>query len=121
MPGPGGKGVMHAEIQIGNAVIMLNDEFPGAPGAPKAPTTLKGTSAVIHLYVPDCDAVYKRAVDAGATATMPLMDAFWGDRYGQLTDPFGHQWGIATHKQDLTPEEIQKAAEAWFKNMPGCQ
>ena len=78
----------------------------------------KGSSVVIHLYVEDCDAMYKRAVEAGATASMPLMDAFWGDRYGQVTDSVGQRWGIATHKQDLTPAEVQKGAGESFKNMP---
>jgi uncharacterized glyoxalase superfamily protein PhnB len=116
MPGPGGK-VMHGEIRIGDSTIMLNDEFPEM-GA-KAPTTLGGSPVNLHIYVPDCDALWNRAVAAGAKVTMPLADMFWGDRYGTLTDPFGHKWSIATHKEDLTPEEIGKRGAEAMKNMPG--
>lgn len=119
MPGAGGKGVMHAEIKIGNAILMLNDECIERPG-PRAPDTLNGTSVTIHLYVKDVDAAFKRAVDAGATETMPVADMFWGDRFGSVVDPFGHHWGIATHKEDLTPEQIGKGAEEFFKNMASC-
>ena len=121
VPGPGGRGVMHAEIRIGDSVIMLNDEFPG-PCA-KAPTSLNGTTLAIHLYVSDADAAYKKAVDAGAAATMPLQDMFWGDRYGSVTDPFGHLWSIATHVEDVSPEECGKRADAFFAKMAeggGC-
>jgi PhnB protein len=117
MPGPGGQGVMHAELKIGDSMLMLNEEFPGCEQGPRAPSTLKGTTITVHLYVDDADAVFNRAVAAGATPAMPPMDAFWGDRYGCLVDPFGHQWGIGTHKEDLTPEEIGKRAEAFFAQM----
>ena len=116
MPGPGGK-VMHAEIRIGDSTIMLNDEFPEM-GA-KSPATIGGSAVTLHVYVPDCDALWNRAVAAGAKITMPLADMFWGDRYGTLTDPFGHRWSIATHKEDLTPEEIGKRGAEMMKNMPG--
>ncbi len=116
MPGPDGQGVMHAEVRIGNSHVMLAGEMPQGKGC-VSPETLKGTTVTIHLYVEDVDAVYDQAVKAGATATMPPMDAFWGDRYGQLRDPFGHVWGIATHIKDLTPEEIGQAAEEFFKQM----
>ncbi len=119
MPGPGGQGVMHAEIKIGDSVVMMCDEMPQA-GRWKAPESLNGTSVCLHIYVADVDKAFQRAIDAGATATMPVMDTFWGDRYGKLTDPFGHEWSIATHKLDLTPEEITKGAEECFKNMEGC-
>jgi len=119
MPGPDGKSVMHAEIQIGNARIMLNEEWPIENG-PKAPSSVNATTVTIHLYVPDVDAWYQRAVDAGASPIMPPMDAFWGDRFGKVKDPFGHAWGVATHIQDLTPEEIAKGAEAWFQQAPDC-
>ncbi|MCG8408775.1 MAG: VOC family protein [Phycisphaerales bacterium] len=121
MPGPDGQSVMHAELRIGDSVVMLAQEFPGA--GCKAPKSLNGTTCNIHLYVEDCDAAYSKATGAGATATMPLMDAFWGDRYGKVTDPFGHEWSIATHKEDLTPEQIQKGAEEFFASMGsgGCQ
>ena len=112
MPGPGGS-VMHAEIRIGDSPIMLNDEFPehGARG----PKTIGGTPVSIHLYVNDVDALFDRAVKAGAKVTMPIADMFWGDRFGKLEDPFGHQWSLATHKEDVTPEEcMQRAKEAGF-------
>jgi PhnB protein len=114
MPGPGGK-LMHATIQIGNALVMLVDDFPdwGSLG----PKALKGSPVVLHLYVEDVDAWYQRAVEAGATAKMPPADMFWGDRYGQVTDPFGHTWSIATHKRDMTPEQMQ---EEMMKQVPGC-
>lgn len=106
LPGDDGQ-VMHASIRIGDSVIMLNDEMPkwGAFG----PKSLKGSPVTIHLYVEDADASFAQAIKAGAKATMPLEDAFWGDRYGKLEDPFGHQWSIATHIRDVTPEEMQKA------------
>ncbi len=113
MPGPDGKTVMHAGMRIGNSPIMLNDEFP-MPNCAVSPTTLKGTTCNMHLYVEDVDASFQRAVDAGATPTQPVMDTFWGDRYGKVTDPYGHYWSIATHKEDLTPEQIQANAERWF-------
>ncbi|HZI94659.1 MAG TPA: VOC family protein [Patescibacteria group bacterium] len=109
MPGPGGS-VMHAEIRIGDSPIMLNDEFPehGARG----PKTIGGTPVSIHLYVNDVDALFDRAVKAGAKVTMPIADMFWGDRFGKLEDPFGHQWSLATHKEDVTPEECMQRAKA---------
>ena len=115
MPGPGGKGVMHAEIKIGDSIIMLNDEFPDH--GPKAPTSLNGTSFVVHLYVNDVDAAFDKAVAAGAKPSMPVTDMFWGDRYGSVTDPFGHQWSVATHKEDLTPEQCGQRAQEFFAKM----
>ena len=111
LPGPDGK-LMHAMIRIGGDAIMLVDEMPqwGALG----PKALKGSSVTIHLYVDDVDAVVKRAVEAGAKVTMPVADQFWGDRYGKLEDPFGHQWSVATHIRDVTPQEMQEA----MKQMP---
>jgi uncharacterized glyoxalase superfamily protein PhnB len=104
LPGPGGK-VMHAQMVIGDSHIMLADDFPdyGSFG----PKHLKGSPVTIHLYVEDADAVFKRAIDAGATVRMAMADMFWGDRYGVITDPFGHHWSIATHVRDMSPEEIQ--------------
>ena len=116
MPGPGGQGVMHAELKIGNSIVMMCDEMPGM-GNSKSPESLNGTCVGLHIYVEDVDKAFQRAIDAGATVAMPVMDTFWGDRYGKLTDPFGHGWSIATHKQDLTPDEIDKGAEEFFKNM----
>lgn len=116
MPGPDGKTVMHAEVKIGDSMFMLCDEFPGETRV-AAPPSLKGTTVTMTLYVEDVDKVFQRAVDAGANVSMPVMDAFWGDRYGKVTDPFGHEWGIATHKQDLTPDEIAKGAQEFFASM----
>ncbi len=116
MPGPGGRGIMHAEIRIGNSILFLNDEFPGA--ATKSPRTLNGSSATINIYAENADASYNRAIEAGATVRMPIADMFWGDRYGIVTDPFGHAWGIATHREDLSPEEIGRRADDYFASNP---
>jgi uncharacterized glyoxalase superfamily protein PhnB len=112
LPGPNGK-LMHGSIRIGDSIVMLADEFPdmGSLG----PKSLKGSPVSIHLYVADVDAFTERAVAAGAKVTMPLADMFWGDRYGQLEDPFGHRWSVATHIRDVTPEEMQQA----MRNMGG--
>jgi PhnB protein len=112
MPGPDGKSIMHAALKIGDSRLFLVDEFPemGCVG----PQALGGSPVTIHIFVEDVDAIFNQAVSAGAEVRMPLMDAFWGDRYGQLIDPFGHKWSLATHKEDLTPEEISKRAEAAF-------
>ena len=119
MAGPDGKSTMHAEMRIGNSTVMLSDENP--QWNMKAPTTLGGSPASLHLYVDDADKLYNRAIQAGCQPTMPVMDAFWGDRYGKVTDPFGHQWGIATHKEDLTPAECEKRAAKFFSEMGGCK
>ena len=110
-PGPDGK-IMHAEIKIGDSVIMIADEMP-EQGA-KGPKSLGGTAVGFFIYGDNVDAAWKRAVDAGATAVVPLADQFWGDRSGCIEDPFGHRWWLATHTQDLTPEEIQKGAAEYF-------
>lgn len=117
LPGPDGK-IMHAELRIGDSPIMLAQDYPefGSLG----PLALKGTPVVIHLYVEDADAVWARALDAGAKPTMPLSDMFWGDRYGQVVDPFGHRWSIATHKQDLTPEQIMEGFNKMMAAGGGC-
>ncbi len=109
MPGPSGK-IVHAEIQIGDLPIMLCDEFPEM-GA-RSPQASGDTSVSIFLYVNDVDAIFKQAIAAGAKELMPVQDMFWGDRYGKLVDPFGHNWQIATHKEELTPEEIGRRAAA---------
>ena len=96
----------HAEIRLGDSMIMLSDEFPEHGG--KAPGTLGGSPVNIHLYVENVDAFFKRAVAAGAKERKPVMDQFYGDRSGQLEDPFGHLWWVATHKEDVPPEELQK-------------
>ena len=108
LKGPQEK-LIHASVRIGDSVLMLVDEMPewGSLG----PKALKGSPVVIHLYVEDVDATFERAVGAGATITMPPSDMFWGDRYGQLEDPFGHRWSIATHVRDVAPGEMQQAAQ----------
>jgi len=110
MPAGDGKRLMHAMIRIGDSVIMLADAFPEFGG--KGPKALGGTPVTVHLYVPDSDKVFAQAVAAGATVVMPIADMFWGDRYGQLADPFGHRWSIATKKKDMTPEEMAAAGKA---------
>ena len=113
---PDKKKILHASLSIGGSAIMLADEFPdwGSVG----PETLKGTPVVIHLYVEDADSVFDQAVRAGATVTMPLQDMFWGDRYGQLRDPFGHSWSVATHVRDVSLEEMEQAAKAMGGQRP---
>lgn len=107
MPGPDGK-LLHAMIRIGDSAIMLVDEFPELGAlAPKIPL---GSPVNIHLYVEDIDSLFKQAVLAGARITMPPRDMFWGDRYGQLEDPFGHHWSVATHIRDVSPAEMEEAA-----------
>jgi uncharacterized glyoxalase superfamily protein PhnB len=113
LPTPGGK-LMHASIRIGDSMVLLVDEnldwhMAGPAHCPH------GSPVTIHLMVEDVDAVFAQAVAAGAVVAMPVADMFWGDRYGVLKDPFGHSWSIATHKRDLTPEEILKACQ------PGCE
>jgi PhnB protein len=105
LPGPDGK-IMHAMVRIGDSALMLVDENPqwGTHG----PKSAKSAPFIVHLYVEDVDATVAKAVAAGAKLTMPVTDMFWGDRYGQLEDPFGHHWSVATHKQDLTPEQIRE-------------
>jgi PhnB protein len=109
MDGPDGK-IGHAELQIGDSVLMLSDQNPQSNYTP--PKQLGGTSAGLLLYVEDVDAVVTKATETGATLTMPVEDMFWGDRFGQVTDPFGHAWQIATHKEDLTEEEIAERSKA---------
>lgn len=106
LPGPDGK-LMHACVKIGDSPVMLVDEMPdwGVLG----PKALKGSPVTLHIFVDDVDAFAERAVAAGAKVTMPIADMFWGDRYGQLQDPFGHSWSVATQVRKLTPEEIKQA------------
>jgi len=112
MDGPGGK-VMHAEIKIGNSIIMLNDEFADM-GAVSA-ATVGGNPTTLHIYVEDADKLYNQAVGAGATVKMPIADMFWGDRYGVLKDPFGNSWSVATHKEDLTPAQMDERMKSSMK------
>lgn len=113
MSGPTPGSIMHAEMTIGDSTFMLSGE--SAQWGTKSPLTLSGTPVGLHLYVDDCDAAFARAEKAGCTVMFPLMDAFWGDRYGKLKDPFGHEWGIATHKEDVAPDEMERRAAEWFK------
>lgn len=115
MAGPDGK-VRHAELRIGDSIVFLSDEVPEM--GHRSPESLGGASGSIFLYVKDVDAAFKRAVAAGARVVSPLADMFWGDRYGQVADPFGHEWGLATHKEDLTPEEIGRRAKAALAGGP---
>lgn len=104
--------LMHAEIKIGDSILMLAGENPGGPN--KSPATLGGSPVTLNLYVTDADDVFMRAVQAGARVTMPLENQFWGDRYGQLEDPFGHSWSVSTHLEDLKPGQIMERAAARF-------
>ncbi|MGH7411004.1 MAG: VOC family protein [Candidatus Methylomirabilis sp.] len=116
MPGPDGKTIMHAELKIGDSIVFLNDEFPDM--GCRSPQSLGGTASGLFLYVRNVDAAFNRAVAAGAKVQMPVSDMFWGDRYGKVIDPLGHEWGIGTHKEDLTPSQIRKRGEAFFAQMP---
>ncbi len=112
IPAPDGR-VLHAEMQIGGSKVMLCDEFP-EHGGDRSPASLGGTAVTLHLHVPDATAVFARAIEAGCTMTMPLADMFWGDRYGQLRDPFGHKWSIGQHLRDVPPAEIEAAVKEAF-------
>ena len=114
MEAPDGK-IGHAELEIGDSLLMLSDAFPGATWRP--PTELGGTTAGAFMYVEDVDAVVKRAVESGATITMEIADQFWGDRFGSISDPFGHLWSIATHVEDVPPEEMAERAKAAIAEM----
>lgn len=109
MAGPGGL-IMHAEILIGNSVLMLCDEIPGMASAPPP----GNNSFSLFVYLENVDATFQRAVQAGSKVEMPLENQFWGDRYGKVRDPFGHVWGLAQHIEDVSPEEMQHRAEAFF-------
>lgn len=117
-PNLDGNGIMHATMQIGNSILMMGDESPKCQSA----ETLGGSPISLFIYVPNVDAAFKQALDAGCKTFMPVADMFWGDRAGSLTDPFGYSWMIATHTKDLTQEEIKKGAEEffaqWAKNNP---
>lgn len=106
---------MHAEVQIGDSRIMLNDEFPEMNC--KSPQSVGGASTALYVYVKDVEKIFKQAAAAGATVTMPVIYAFWGDRTGQLIDPYEHVWSFATRKRNLSPKEMQKAQEEWLAEM----
>jgi uncharacterized glyoxalase superfamily protein PhnB len=115
LPGPDGKSIMHAEMKIGDSLVLLADEAPqwGVVG----PATLGGSGVTIHLYVPDVDSFVDQAVKAGAKVTMPITDMFWGDRFGKITDPFGHAWSVATHKEDVPWDEMARRGAEAMKEM----
>jgi uncharacterized glyoxalase superfamily protein PhnB len=117
MTGPDGK-IAHAELKLGDRIVMM-DEENAAMGA-TSPEAIGGTPVTLMLYVKDVDQVFARAVEAGATAVMPVADMFWGDRYGKLKDPFGHHWSIATHKADLTPAQMDKGMKEAMAQMAGA-
>ena len=112
-PSPDGKSTMHATMQIGDSILMMGDEAPQC----KSAETFGGSPSTFYIYTEDADAFFNRAIQAGAVSTMPVADQFWGDRMGQLKDPFGYSWAIATQKKKLTPEEVRKGAEAFFAGM----
>ena len=114
MHGPDGM-IAHAELEIGDSKVMLADPFPQASTRP--PKELGGTSVGVFVYVENVDEVFQQAVDAGATATMEPDDQFWGDRFGSVTDPFGHSWQISTHVEDVPPEEMEKRSKEWMAQM----
>jgi PhnB protein len=116
MDAPGGK-IGHAELEIGDSLLMLSDPFPQSTVRP--PDEVGGTTASVFMYVDDVDAVVKQAVDAGASVTMEVADQFWGDRFGTITDPFGHVWSIATHVEDVSPEEMAERSKAAMAAMAG--
>jgi uncharacterized glyoxalase superfamily protein PhnB len=114
---PDGSKVMHAQLKIGDSMLMLGSEFP--PNA-LSPKSRGGTSVYLHIYLADADAAFDRAVKAGCTIRMPVSDTFWGDRYGVVEDPFGHQWSIATHQHDYTQEQIAANARVFMASMKPC-
>ena len=120
MNSPDGR-VSHAELKIGDSIVFLADEFPEMGGTCRSPQSLGGTAITLNLYVPDVDTRFRRALDAGGKELMPLGDMFWGDRYGMFTDPFGHTWAMATHKEDLSPQEIEERAKQFYAQMAQSQ
>jgi uncharacterized glyoxalase superfamily protein PhnB len=118
MEGPGGK-LMHAEIKIGDSIVMLSDEFPEMGSS--SPETVGGTPSSLMIYTRDVDALFNQAVAAGAKVSMPIADMFWGDRYGRVKDPFGHDWQLATHKENVTPKEMARRAAAAMSAPPQQQ
>lgn len=115
MPGPDGKRVMHAELRIGDSIIMMGEEHPQEPC--KSAETIGGSPVSFYIYLENVDEAFRRALAAGAEARMPVEDMFWGDRAGTVQDPFGYSWTLATHIKDLTPQEIQQGAQAFFARM----
>jgi PhnB protein len=118
MDGPGGK-LLHAEIKIGDSIVMLSDEFPEMGS--RSPESLGGIASSLMIYAKDADAVFNQSLAAGAKVSMPLSDMFWGDRYGRVRDPFGHDWQIATRKENLTPREVARRSAAAMSAPPPQQ
>src|SRR5918911_332738 len=116
MEAPGGK-IGHAELEIGDSIVMLADAFPQS--TTKSPKELGGTSSSLFIYVEDVDALVRQAVDAGATLTMEVADQFWGDRFGSVMDPYGHSWSVGTHIEDVPPEEMAERAKQAMAAMSG--
>lgn len=114
MPDPSGK-IIHAEIKIGDSIIFLSDEIPNMGG--KSPQSVGAYTGGVYLYVPNVDEIHQRAVEAGAKSTGPVSDMFWGDRLGHFVDPFGHAWSVSTHVADLTEQEMEKGAQAFYAQM----
>jgi PhnB protein len=111
-PAPDGTSIMHSELLLGDSRFFVVDEFPDSMASP---SSLGGTSVTLHLYVQDVDALFNRAVEAGAQVLLPVADQFWGDRYGMIRDPFGHRWSIASRLEDLSPRQLQARAADWAK------
>jgi PhnB protein len=114
VPGPDGR-LMHAEMKIGDSRFMLGEEMPDQ--GCRAPASVGAVSSSLYIYVQDVDKTFRRAVEGGAKALMPPTDMFWGDRFGQVEDPSGHRWGLATHKEDPSPEEMARRQKEFFAQM----
>jgi uncharacterized glyoxalase superfamily protein PhnB len=114
---PDGSRILYAELQIGDSRLMLCDEMPDQKLPFASPQSTEKTTVLLHIYVENPDQLLDRAVRAGAKITMPMMDAFWGDRYGMVTDPFGHVWALAAHIKDLSPVQIEDAAKSALTNL----
>jgi PhnB protein len=115
MHGPDGKTIMHADLKIGDSVFMLTEESKEMKAL--SPESIGGSPVTLYVYVKDVDSIFNQAISEGATMLKPVQDQFYGDRSGYLRDPFGHLWSIATHKKDLSPDELRKAGEAFFEEM----
>jgi PhnB protein len=115
MSGPDGKAIMHAELKIGDSIFMLSEESKEMKA--HSPESIGGSPVSMYVYVNDVDAIFNQAISQGATVLKPVSDQFYGDRSGYLRDPFGHLWSLATHKKDLSPDELRKAGEAFFEEM----
>jgi PhnB protein len=118
MAGPDGKKIQHAEVKIGDSIVMLGAE--GGFGNAKSPLALGGTASSIYLYTDDVDALFAKATRAGGQVQQPVTDMFWGDRYGKILDPFGHEWSLATHKEDVAPDQMGERAKAFFASLAGA-